>query len=119
MTTLPRSLGLGSPQSWLARCRDLDSATMLRLLAEVDDNALGFSLTLDRAYRFTDARTGVRLDPADELAVTALIGARVLVPGQGRWTNVDGWPPRDYLLTLFVSSTTGRAFYAELRGGGR
>ncbi|GAA3657933.1 hypothetical protein GCM10022267_50080 [Lentzea roselyniae] len=119
MTTLPRLTGPGSPASWLARCRDLDPATVLRLLAEVDDNALGFSLTLDRAYRLTDARTGVRLDLGDQHAVTALLGARVLVPGRGRWVNVDGWPPRDHVLTLFISSTLGRDFHERVRGGER
>ncbi|MGW6934669.1 hypothetical protein ACWGE0_31730 [Lentzea sp. NPDC054927] len=115
MTTLPRPAGLGSPASWLTRCRDLDPATLLRLLAEVDDNTLGFSLTLDRAYRLTGARNGITVDTTDQDAVTALLGARVLLPGRGRWLNVDGWPPRDMVLTLFISSTTGRAFYTELR----
>ena len=119
MTTLPRPAGLGSPASWMARCRDLDPATVLRLLAEVDNDELGFSLTLDRAHRLTDARTGVRVQPGDQDAVTALLGARVLVPGRGRWLNVDGWPPRDYVRLLFISSTTGRAFYDEVRGGER
>jgi hypothetical protein len=117
MTTLPRPAGLGSPASWMARCRDLDSVTVLRLLAEVDDDTLGFSLTLDRVHRLTDARTAVRVEPGDQSAVTALLGARVLVPGRGRWFNVDGWPPRDYVRTLFISSTTGRAFYEEMRRG--
>jgi hypothetical protein len=92
---------------------------VLRLLVEVDDGTLGFSLTVDRAYRLTDARTGVRIDAADQDAITALLGAGVLVPGRGRWLNVDGWPPRDHVLTLFISSNTGRAFYADLRGGER
>lgn len=119
MTTLPRPAGLGSPSSWLARCRDLDADTTLRLLAEVDDNKLGFSLTLDRVYRLTDARNGVQVATDDQHAVTALLGARVLVPGRGRWVNVDGWPPRDMVLTLFISSRIGRDFYAQLRGGER
>lgn len=119
MTTLPRPAGLGSPSSWMARCRDLDPAVVLRRLAEVDNNELGFSLTLDRVYRLTGTRTGLRVDADDQDAVTALLGARVLVPGRGRWLNVDGWPPRDMVRTLFVSSTTGRTFQTELRGGER
>ena len=115
MTTLPRPAGLGSPASWMARCRDLDPATVLRLLAEVDDNALGFSLTLDRAYRLADARTGRTVDDTEQDALTALLGARVLVPGRGRWLRVDGWPPRDLVRVLFISSVTGRAFHNELR----
>ncbi|MEV6244523.1 hypothetical protein [Lentzea sp. NPDC051838] len=119
MTSPLRLAGPGSPASWLARCRDLDRDRVLRLLAEVDANGLGFSLTVDRVYRLTGARNGVRVDADDQLAVTALIGAGVLVPGRGDWLDVDAWPPRDYVLTLFISATAGRTFYAELRGGER
>ncbi|MGW4214808.1 hypothetical protein ACWEIJ_42965 [Lentzea sp. NPDC004789] len=117
MSTPLRLAGLGSPASWLVQCRDLDRDRVLRLLAEVDANGLGFSLTVDRAYRLADTRHGVRVNADDQHAITALIGAGVLVPGRGHWLDVDAWPPRDYVLTLFISSTAGRAFYAELRGG--
>jgi len=117
MSTSLRLAGPGSRASWLARCRDLDRDRVLRLLSEVDGNALGFSLTVDRAYRLTDARHGLRVDADDQHAITALIGAGMLVPGRGNWLEVDAWPPRDYVLTLFISSTAGRAFYADLRGG--
>ncbi|SES06577.1 hypothetical protein [Lentzea albida] len=72
---------------------------------------------MDRAYRLTDSRNAVRVNADDQQAVTALIGAGVLVPGRGDWLAVDGWPPRDYVLTLFISSATGRGFHAELLGG--
>ncbi|TWP53214.1 hypothetical protein FKR81_04380 [Lentzea tibetensis] len=105
-----------SREKWMAVCRELDPAVVLELLDQVDADQWAYSTTLDRAYCLETTKTAHRGNPDQQHAITALVGARIVMYGHFRYLAVDGWPPRLYVPMLFITSVTGRTFRDELRG---